>query len=101
LDKDRKTDLAVFYTLEGFGGGNLYLQYLAIFTNVNGKLSYLTSKHIGGKDNRSISSETAVISNGKIKVNTLEYLRTDASCCPSKKGSAQFILDKGKIKEIK
>src|SRR5829696_2103935 len=36
VNNDGKEDLVVLYTLEGFGGGNLHVQYLAVFLS-NGK----------------------------------------------------------------
>ena len=96
LNADSAEDAAVLYTLEGQGGSNQYLQYLAVFVNRKGKLAYVTHQEVGGKNRRSI--ESVAIKDGKITLQTLEYLSTDASCCPSKKGQIRFILSGGRLK---
>jgi len=96
LNVDGDEDAVVLYTLEGQGGSNQYLQYLAVFINRKGKLVYITHQMVGGKNQRSIDSVS--IKDGKINLQTLEYLPTDASCCPSKKGQMRFILSGGRLK---
>ena len=98
LNADSAEDAVVLYTIEGQGGSNQYLQYLAVFINRKGKLVYLTHQVVGGKNRRSIDSVS--IKDGKINLQTLEYLSTDASCCPSKKGQMTFILSGGRLKKI-
>jgi hypothetical protein len=99
VNNDGKEDLVVLYTLEGFGGGNLYIQYLAVFLGNGKNFLYANHKSAGGKNNRSI--ELSSVKNGTINLTTLEYLPNDPSCCPSKKGKAHFIFSKGVLKEIK
>ena len=95
LNQDDEMDAVVLYTLEGFGGGNNYLQYLAVFLgSESGKLSYFKHILVGGKNSRSVKMVSA--DKGKILLETLEYLPTDGSCCPSKKGKSQITL-KGNI----
>jgi hypothetical protein len=98
LNADSAEDAVVLYTLEGQGGSNQYLQYLAVFINRKGKLVYANHQLVGGKNRRSI--ESVSIKDGKINLQTLEYLPTDASCCPSKKGQMRFILSAGRLKKI-
>lgn len=98
LNADSVEDAVVLYTLEGQGGSNQYLQYLAVFINRQEKLVYITHQLVGGKNRRSI--ESVSIKDGKINLQTLEYLPTDASCCPSKKGQMRFILSAGRLKRI-
>ena len=98
LNADGAEDAVVLYTLEGQGGSNQYLQYLAVFINRKGKLVYLTHQVVGGKNQRSVDSVS--IKSGKINLQTLEYLPTDASCCPSKKGQMRLILSGGRLKKI-
>ena len=88
----------VLYTLEGQGGSNQYVQYLAVFIDRKGKLTYVTHQVVGGKNRRSI--EAVSIKDGKINLQTLEYLSNDASCCPSKKGQMRFVLGGGRLKKI-
>jgi hypothetical protein len=98
LNADSAEDAVVLYTLEGQGGSNQYVQYLAVFLNRKGKLVYATHQVVGGKNRKSI--ESVSIKDGKINLQTLEYLSTDASCCPSKKGQMRFILSGGRLKKI-
>ena len=98
VNGDGKRDIVAQYTLEGFGGGNLYRQYLVVFLNSGKSFRYATHQSIGGKDNRTISLDS--IKDGKINFETLEYAPDDASCCPSKKGKARFVFSQGKLKEI-
>lgn len=99
LNRDGKEDLVVLYTLEGFDGSNLYLQYLAIFIDRNNKLMYAAHQRVGGKNQRGVSLKSVV--RGQINFDILEYRRQDASCCPSKTGYASFVFSNGKLKEMK
>ena len=98
LNGDRREDAVVLYTLEGFDGSNLYVQYLAVFVRRGAGLRYMTHLAVGGKDRRSLELEG--VSGGKILLKTEEYRPGDASCCPSKKGRARFVLSRGKLREL-
>jgi len=98
LNSDGSQDLAVQYTIEGMRRSNNYILFLAVFLNQNGKYTYSTHREIGGKNNRDLKLKS--IENGKILFDTMEYLPSDPSCCPSKKGTAQFVLAGGRLKEI-
>ena len=100
INHDGKEDVVVLYSLEGFSGGtNLWIQYLAIFTNRGGKLVYAAHQSVGGKNQRTLLLKS--IAKNRINFDTQEYLGQDASCCPSGKGQATFIFSSGKLKEIK
>src|SRR6266567_5757310 len=49
LNHDGTPDVAVLYTIEGQGGSNLYIQYLAVFVRSNGKLAAAARAEVGGK----------------------------------------------------
>lgn len=98
LNGDEREDAVVLYTLEGFDGSSLYLQYLAVFVSRGGVLRYVTHRIVGGKSRRSL--ELDGVSGGKILLKTKEHRPGDASCCPSKKGRASLVLDKRKLKEL-
>ena len=98
LNADGAEDAVVLYTLEGQGGSNQYVQYLAVFIDRKERLAYVTHQLVGGKNRRSIDAVS--IKDGKINLQTLEYLPNDASCCPSKKGQMRFILSGGRLKKI-
>src|SRR5262245_99330 len=44
LNHDGVSDVAVLYTIEGQGGSNNYIQYLAVFVRKNGKLTFARSE---------------------------------------------------------
>lgn len=98
VNGDGRADMVVLYTLEGFGGGNSYIQYLAVFLNQGRSFRYATHTGIGGKNLRSV--ELKSIRAGKINLDTLEYLPADGSCCPSKKVKTSFIFRKAGLKEL-
>ncbi|HEX8492199.1 MAG TPA: hypothetical protein VF658_05105 [Pyrinomonadaceae bacterium] len=98
LNNDGDKDVVVLYTLENLGGTNQYVQYVAVFINRRRRLLYVTHQLVGGKNRRAIDSVS--IKERKINMQTEEYLPTDASCCPSKKGKVSFMLSRGKLKEV-
>jgi hypothetical protein len=97
LNKDNTADLAILYTIEGQHGTNNYVQYLAVFLRVNGKLVPVTRTVVGGKSRRSVELES--VDKGVIHLTTLSYTAKDAACCPSKKGKTQYTLVNRRLKE--
>ena len=98
LNHDGAPDIAVLYTIEGQNGTNNYVQYLAVFARIKGRLTHLTHTVVGGKTYRSVELET--IRNNVIIIKTLNYGANDAACCPSKAGSARYALVKDKLKQM-
>ena len=98
LNRDGTPDLAVLYTIEGMGGGNNYIQFLAVFVRVKGRLDHLAHRAIGGKLNRSVELESIV--NNVIYCKILRYGPKDPSCCPTLKGTARFTLAGKRLKEL-
>ena len=100
LNQDGQEDLIVLYTLENFGGGNLYRQYLAVFDNTRtNRPRLLANEVVGGKNRRQV--ELTSVEKSRINLTTLNYLPTDASCCPSQKGKVRLTLIKNKFKETR
>jgi len=97
IDGDGKDDIAVLYTIEGFCCGNNYHFYLAVLINRGSKFELVTSAEVGGKGERGV--EFNAIKNGKILLNTDEYLPDDPMCCPSSKGRTTYSLKNGKLIE--
>lgn len=104
------TTLAVF-TLEGFGGGNNFRQYLAAFSSENetGKPYYslLDVIPIGAGGWRSIVGLQAKMA-GRTKqggvlftMPMMENLSDDAVNFPSKKASIRLLLENGRLRELK
>jgi hypothetical protein len=98
LNNDNTADLAVLYTIEGQHGTNNYVQYLAVFLRVNGKLVLVTRTVVGGKSRRSVELES--VDKGVIHLTTLSYTVKDAACCPSKKGKTRYTLVNRRLKEL-
>jgi hypothetical protein len=99
LTHDGQPETVVLYTIEGQGGSNLHIQYLAVFTRRNGKLSPLAHADVGGKSTRGI--ELRSVDNNSILLDTLNYGPRDASCCPSVKGTTRYVLSGGRLREQK
>jgi hypothetical protein len=98
LNRDGISDLAVLYTIEGQNGTNNYVQYLAFFIRVNGRLVYVTHTAVGGRLYRDVETES--IKDNVIFLKTLNYTAKDAACCPSKEGMAQYALVRHRLKEL-
>ena len=95
LTKDGVAETIVLYTIEGQGGSNNHVQYLAVFTRANGELVPLTHTSVGSKSYRDVELES--INNGIINLTTMGYAKNDPSCCPTLKGSARYQLVGGKL----
>jgi len=98
LNHDRVPDFAVLYTIESQNGTNNYLQYLAVFVRTKGKLVPAAHTVVGGKLNRDVDLQS--IKNNVIHFKTLSYRASDPASTPSKKGTARFVLIKGRLKEL-
>src|SRR5690349_532046 len=99
LTHDGVPEIVVLYTIEGQGGSNLYIQYLAVFGRRDGKLSPLTHAEVGGKFGRSIDLKS--IDKNSILLNTLNYGRKDPECCPSMKGATKYVFVGRTLREQK
>jgi len=98
LNRDGVPDFAVLYTIESQNGTNNYLQYLAVFIRAKGKLVPVAHTVVGGRLNRNVELQS--IKNNVIRFRTLSYRASDPASTPSKKGTARFMLIKGKLKEL-
>jgi hypothetical protein len=99
LTHDGNPETVVLYTIESQRGGNLYLQYLAVFVRRNGKLSPLTHVEAGGKSVRAV--ELTSVENNSILLDTMSYGPKDAQCCPSVKGATKYVLSGRTLREQK
>jgi hypothetical protein len=97
LNHDGQPEIVVLYTIEGQGGSNLHIQYLAVFQRRNGKLAPMTHVDVGGKSTRAV--EQISVKNNSITLDTLDYGPKDASCCPSVKGVTRYILVGTRLRE--
>jgi hypothetical protein len=90
INHDSAADVAVLYTIEGQGGSNNYIQYLAVFVRKNGKLVFAARQVVGGKNRREI--EITSIKDNTIYFDTTAYGPRDPSCCPTIKGHTKYVL---------
>jgi hypothetical protein len=96
LNRDGIADVAVLFTIEG--PGNNYGQYLGVFVRRNGKLVAADHAAVGGKLYRAVKMTS--IQDGVIHLSTTSYAEKDPACCPTIKGSTQYELVDGKLKEM-
>ncbi len=99
LTHDGQPETVVLYTIEGQGGGNLYIQYLAVFARRNGRLAPLTRIEVGGKSVRSV--ELKSVEDNSILLDTMSYGPKDPQCCPTVKGATKYVLSGHRLREEK
>jgi len=97
LNHDGTADVAVLYTIEGQGGSNNYVQYLAVFVRKKTGLVFPARTPAGGKNRRSI--DLTSIKDNVMYFDTTGYADGDGSCCPSIKGKTSFKLTGRKLVE--
>jgi len=97
LNHDGVADTAVVYTIEGQGGSNNYVQYLAVFLRKSGQLVYAARQPVGGKNRREI--DLTGIKDNAVLLDTTAYGPKDPSCCPTIKGKTSFVLTGGRLIE--
>jgi len=89
----------VIFTIEGFGGGNNYQFYMALFGASEDQFMFLDVIKIGEKTWRHVDFASAVADANAIEVDTLEYEDSDANCCPSRKSKARYVFSGGRLSE--
>ena len=99
IDGDGSKDAAVRYLLEGFGGGNLWSQNLAVFLNKKGVYKMSADETVGGKMFRSFDVLKVA---GKEIIGATETCPEDypqGLCENPKKKQVKYVLLNGKLKE--
>jgi hypothetical protein len=99
LTHDSAAETVVLYTIEGQLGSNNYVQYLTVFAREGGRLSPVATAEVGGKSVRSVELRSIEVS--AIDLDTLSYGPKDAMCCPSVKGTTQYVLVSRRQREQK
>lgn len=97
LNKDGMPDAAVLYTIEGQGGSNNYVQYLAVFVRSKAGLEPVARAVVGGKLNRAV--ELVGVNDNAVELATMSYGPNDPACCPSVKGGTRYVLAGRTLKE--
>ena len=115
---DNNVVAVAVFTIESFGLGNNYTQFMAVFTNLSTaspghpqRLSLLDVKVVGGHGLRAVEFGKINIRKVNIKerkvlitMPSLEYGPEDGMCCPSIKSNIQYSIELavgGRLVEIK
>jgi hypothetical protein len=98
LNHDGVADTAVLFTLEGQFGTNNYVQHLAVFVRVKGRLVHAADTPVGGKYYRAI--ELTEIRDNIMLFKTTDYAESDPRCCPSIEGTTRYVLKGSGLKEL-
>jgi hypothetical protein len=80
-------------------GTNNYVQHLAVFVRVKGRLVHAAHRPVGGKYYRAI--ELTEIKDNVMLFKTTDYAEGDPRCCPSIDGTTRYVLRGGGLKELK
>ena len=96
FDDDGIADTAVVYTLESAHHDNSHQQFLAVSSSrLGGRFFDVVA---GGKDDRAIVGVR--IAALQVELAILEYVPTDATCCPSRSAITEYILKDGALVEV-
>jgi len=93
VDGDRREDFLVVFEIEGEGGGNNSVQYLAVFPSGTAWTPAVTE--VGRRGQRAVKALR--VESGVIVLDTLDQGPDDAMCCPSIKGEATLRFTKGTL----
>jgi hypothetical protein len=86
VNGDRRSDLAVMYTLEGANGGNGAVRYLAGFVREAGQLRLAGITSLAG------SEQDVQLKDGTVHLKLLSLGPDDSACCPSVEEDATYVL---------
>ena len=100
VDSDGMEDVVVFFTIEGFGGGNNYNFYMAIFKGTNKRYEYIDSKMAGAKLGAHLDFDYLKVQKNALIVKMMLHGPDDGACCPSITSYSRYGLRKGKIVEF-
>lgn len=102
IDGDGDADALAAYAIEGIGGGNFSLLFLALFERDGDRLVFKTERENGSFGTASGSSFIPKsIAKGKISGELQTYGPDDAVCCPSISKPAVMPYSKGKLRAPK
>ena len=99
INGDGKEDIVVLYTIEGFGGGNNYHQYLAVFLANGATFRHAADSVVGGKLFRDV--DLTSVTGSTINLDTKGYRKNDPACCPSVASKTRYRFAANKLTETK
>lgn len=94
---DGSPEVAVLYTLEGAGGGNGSVTYLAAFVREAGQLRLVDTATVSGFGS---SVQDVSLSDGTVHLKILVQGPDDPDCCPSGKGKDTYVFHGGKWLQV-
>jgi hypothetical protein len=86
LDGDGAADVAVLYSLEGAGGGNDSVGYLAAFVRTGGQLKLADTATLSG------SAQSLSLKDSTAHLKLLSLGPDDSACCPSIEDDVVYVL---------
>lgn len=99
VDGDRVRDAVVFFTVEGFAGGNNYSSFMTVLKGRSSQFQPLDTIAVGGMGLGSASYSRPNFKDGRIVIERMEYVDADARCCPSMKANVTIVLQGSKLIE--
>ena len=109
LASDGDAAVALF-SVEGFQGGNLHEEYLAVFepveaADIDGKKTnpyrLLVVRKIGGRGWRTFDWDTAQFARGSVRLKGKQWKAQDPGCCPSAPIAVTFRVRDDAISEAR
>jgi hypothetical protein len=98
LDGDGRRDFAVLYTLQGTGADRFLLRFLAVFRRGPQALEYRAHALVGGRGMREVNRAT--ILGRQVEIESLEFRRGDAACCPTRFVKMRYRLDGRRLERV-
>jgi len=101
LDGDGQDERLVFFTIEGFGGGNNYARFLAVYRYIEPVWIVATVDGVGGRGSASVLGDTVRLTGSTLSVNARFYDDEDGMCCPTLDGQLEFrVLTGGRLEAV-
>jgi len=97
LDGDGSDEQLVFFTLEGFGGGNNYVRYLVVYRHVAPVWFAASTFLVGGKGSAGVTGASLRLQDGVLYTEAMLPDDDDGTCCPSLESELAFDVGIGGI----
>ncbi len=94
LDGDGAADVVVLYSLEGAGGGNNSVGYLAAFLRTGGQINLVDTATLSG------SAQSITLKDSTARLRLLSLGPDDSACCPSIEEDAMYVLHGNKWLQV-
>lgn len=95
LDRDGADEHLVFFTLEGFGGGNNYVRYFVVYRYIEPVWFASYVAMVGGKGSAGVSGATLRFDGDALTTEAMLSDDDDGACCPSIESEITFDIGVG------